>query len=325
MTSAARVTAVVVTYDHRELLRRCLLALLGQTHPLASILVIDNASSDGTQAMLATDFPGVATVRTARNLGGAGGFELGMRIAVERGCSHAWTMDDDAIPATGALAALLAAADLVGEYAFVASCVHDDDGAVVNTPLLSDRARPGCFPNWPRFLDQGIVEVLQASFVSLLVPAERIRAVGLPIGEYFLWFDDSEYTRRLSNIAPGYLVGASRVFHARARLLDLVGETNERRVPLYYYYYRNHVHMLLLHRSARSFRYLVMHHLLAARDVLRCLLRFAPLRALVIVRGLLGGWWLFVRIHDLPARAELWRRSLPAPPLDSPGSSGEPG
>ena len=68
-----RVCAVVVTHNRRELLRQCLTALGRQAAPLAQVMVVDNASSDGTADMVRDEFPDSEVVRLEQNVGGAGG------------------------------------------------------------------------------------------------------------------------------------------------------------------------------------------------------------------------------------------------------------
>ena len=78
-----RVLAVVVTHDRRELLKRCVGALKSQAGVSPDVLVIDNASSDGTVEMLqacGVDF------LTQENVGSAGGWHRGIEAALERGC-----------------------------------------------------------------------------------------------------------------------------------------------------------------------------------------------------------------------------------------------
>src|SRR5437868_4973779 len=105
---AERVCAVVVTHDRKEMLRGCLSALEHQTRTPDSILVVDNASEDGTGHMLAAEFPRVAVRRLDTNQGGAGGFHEGIRAAYEREFDWLWLMDDDTVPTPAALERLLA-------------------------------------------------------------------------------------------------------------------------------------------------------------------------------------------------------------------------
>jgi GT2 family glycosyltransferase len=74
-------TVVIVNYNGGHLLPACLTALRGQTMPAAdfAVWVVDNASSDGSVAMLRRDFPEVRVLESARNLGFAGGNNLALR------------------------------------------------------------------------------------------------------------------------------------------------------------------------------------------------------------------------------------------------------
>ena len=101
------VTAVVVTYNRVTLLTECLDALLAQTCPVAHVVVVDNASTDSTPAVLAVRRD-VETVRLGVNTGGAGGFAAGIDRALARGCDAVWLLDDDTIPQADALAELRA-------------------------------------------------------------------------------------------------------------------------------------------------------------------------------------------------------------------------
>jgi len=104
-------TAVVVTYNRSALVASCLDALAAQSTPVAGIVVVDNASSDGTPEYLRErgylDRPGVRLETLESNRGGAGGFSHGVRIARAEPGDWIWLLDDDAEPAPGALRALL--------------------------------------------------------------------------------------------------------------------------------------------------------------------------------------------------------------------------
>ena len=100
------VTAVVVTYNRKELLARCLEALAAQTHRIATTIVIDNASTDGTEDVL--ERFDVQVTRRPENAGSAGGFAEGVIRAGEVGSDWVWLMDDDAEPTAEALETMLA-------------------------------------------------------------------------------------------------------------------------------------------------------------------------------------------------------------------------
>lgn len=92
---AERICAVVVTFNRKALLPLCLNSLLAQTRPLDAIVVIDNASTDGTRELLDRDYPQLNRVNLPKNTGGAGGFKAGMAWALNFDFDWVWVMDDD--------------------------------------------------------------------------------------------------------------------------------------------------------------------------------------------------------------------------------------
>lgn len=209
-----RIAAVVVTYNRKELLLQCVQALLNQQGTVCDVLVVDNASTDGTQqAVQQLGHSRLYYQNTQSNLGGAGGFHFGMKWAVEQGYDYVWIMDDDCLPAPTALNELWQAHQtLKGGYGFLSSVVLWKDGKECR---MNRQKIKKSYYEQIELLSRGMVQIEQATFVSLFFPAKVIQAVGLPLKEYFIWGDDIEYTRRISvrNGMPCYLVGKSIVTH----------------------------------------------------------------------------------------------------------------
>ncbi|MFB4317459.1 glycosyltransferase [Actinomadura sp. 21ATH] len=198
--AVATVAAVVVTFNRRELLAEALAALLAQTRSPDRIVVVDNASADGTAAMVRERFPDADLMELPRNVGGAGGFAAGTARALQEGADLLWLLDDDTVPEPGALAALLDARTLGagadGPPVLVASRVVWTDGR--DHPMNTPRAKPRApAAEWETARAAGCVPVRSASFVSVLVDAAAVRERGLPVADYFLWNDDFEFTTRL--------------------------------------------------------------------------------------------------------------------------------
>ena len=215
-TTSPRVAAVVVTYNRKALLRQCLVALQSQTHPVAEIIVVDNASTDGTDSMLAQEFPAVTVHRLATNRGGAGGFHEGMRRAAEREVDWIWVMDDDAEPRDDALAQLLKPA------------VRTEDETVGLVPLRTNvqgRVQKGSAGwynpfsmtyEWAGRPKKKVQRINYATFVGFMVRRSAVQTVGVPEAGFFIRGDDNEYTYRLSEVGNVYLVRSSVVVHHRA-------------------------------------------------------------------------------------------------------------
>lgn len=240
MHSSKPVVAVVVTYNRKELLLECLQALGKQTAAdQMDILVVDNASIDGTEAAIRSfiDAGQIRYINTGSNLGGAGGFNFGMKEAVKAGYEFLWLMDDDCIPREDALEELLAAAQTLDEqWGFLASRVEWTDGSLckMNEVKLVKPSRQ----------KHGYEQCRQASFVSLFVPASVVREAGLPIKDFFIWGDDVEYTRRLSSTYSSYYVPGSVVLHkTKNNAGSDISRDDSGRLERYRYAYRNEVYI----------------------------------------------------------------------------------
>jgi rhamnopyranosyl-N-acetylglucosaminyl-diphospho-decaprenol beta-1,3/1,4-galactofuranosyltransferase len=233
-----RVAAVVVTYNRRDLLLESLAALRAQTRPPDVVVVVDNASTDGTAEAVRASGHDVAYVGLARNTGGAGGFVVGMADALARGCDLLWLMDDDTVPEPEALAAMLRArAAYAGPPpALVASRVEWTDGRPhpMNTPRRKPLVRRA---EREAAAAVGCVPVRSASFVSVLVEAAGVRARGLPTADFFLWNDDFEFTSRLLRGRRGLLCPDSLVVHKTRTF----GSTDVDPGPRFFYEVRNKV------------------------------------------------------------------------------------
>ena len=235
-----RTVAVVVTYNRKDTLTRCIDALLAQTAPV-DVLIIDNASTDGTAEMVAPRLCDRVRYRnTGANLGGAGGFQYGVRLAVQEGYDLLWLMDDDCIPQPEALEALLSAdKELEGNYGFLSGMAYWRDGNLCNMNVQKTGIKSKI-----EDLTSPIVPVMMATFVSVLIPAQRVRQVGLPIKEFFIWSDDLEYTRRLSRQYPCYAVTGSRVLHdMHSNDKVNIATDSADRLGRYAYLYRNEVYV----------------------------------------------------------------------------------
>lgn len=235
-----RVTAVVPTYNRRDLLRECLDAVAAQTFPVDDVLVLDNASTDGTSVMLQDDYPDVAVVRLSENEGAGGGLVRGLAGASTGSASHFWIMDDDTIPARDALERLVDAVyDLAPERpALMVSRALWTDGRLhpENKPVpRADRKHRALAA-----IERGLVEIRYASWVSVLLDRKALERRGPPISSYFIWGEEIEFTARLLRYETGYWVPNSVVLHKSATAVSGALSSSER----YYYDVRNKLWIL---------------------------------------------------------------------------------
>lgn len=192
------VASVTVAYNAARILPRQIDALMGQTHPLQEIIVVDNASTDGTGKMLAETYPRVTLLRMPENLGAAGAWAAGLSYAaLQKHHDWVWNFDDDSIPRTDSLAQLLGGiSSLNGIQAKV--------GMIAPMPV--HRATRTYYP--PLFWRHGFVrpsdEQLREPlwFADLIIASgsltrrELVETIGLPRADFFMDFFDFEYSLR---------------------------------------------------------------------------------------------------------------------------------
>lgn len=235
-----KIATIVVTYNRKSLLLECLEHLLSQSIQ-SDIIVVDNNSNDGTEEELKQYINDgkILYYNTGANLGGAGGFQFGIKIAYSLGYDLMWMMDDDSMPEKEALKELMRVhKKLHGNYGYLSSKVIWKDGSLCKMNIqrrtlrqdITDYSKP-------------VIRCTMATFVSVLLKREVVEKVGLPIKEFFIWCDDAEYTRRISKKYKCYVASRSVVEHKTAlnHGSEISADTFER-IDRYRYLYRNSIY-----------------------------------------------------------------------------------
>jgi GT2 family glycosyltransferase len=237
-----QICAIIVTHNRKTLLVECLEAILAQTRPVNKILIIDNASTDGTTELLQINGylnqKLIEHMRLANNWGGAGGFHEGMKWAYQQGFEWLWLMDDDTMPEPDALSQLLAARcrfAQVNRPNLLASKVVWTDGTLhpMNVPIVKVAAPESLL----LAAQHATASIRCNTFVSLLLHRSLVEKYGLPLADYFIWADDIEYTARILRYEFGVVVPASVVKHKTAKKYTRMDDAG----PRYYYHIRNNL------------------------------------------------------------------------------------
>lgn len=195
-----KINCVIVTYNRLSLLKECISALKNQTYKINKIYIINNNSTDGTsdylQELIADSQ--FVIINLPQNIGGAGGFSEGIKRVVLDGCDWAWIMDDDTIPMNNALEELVKGTTVAKNVGYVCSRVVWTDGMIhkMNIPRFDCENKQHLPINYYSNLAD-VLLIRAASFVSLLINSKAVREVGLPIKEFFIWGDDTEFTTRI--------------------------------------------------------------------------------------------------------------------------------
>jgi len=309
VTAVPTVAIVVVTYNRADLLVRCLDGMAALARRPDAVIVVDNASTDHTAEVLAarSDLP-LQVIRPDENLGGAGGFHLGVRTAYERGFDRIWLMDDDVVPAPDCLDVLLAhpgpalmavREDLDGRLCEKAATEFD-----LRDPT---RIRPKRQMVEDRYPDRAAmpaeVALHNVAFEGFMLAREVVAAVGLPDPGFFIFYDDVDYALRIRR--AGFPIVALRDA-VLVRQLDF-DQQHDMRSWKGFFMYRN---LFAVHlRYGENVLVRCKPYLIALAVLL-----LSPLRG---GRAEAGNVWRALR--DAPRLA---RTPPPGPPrLDSGGSS----
>jgi rhamnopyranosyl-N-acetylglucosaminyl-diphospho-decaprenol beta-1,3/1,4-galactofuranosyltransferase len=196
------VAVVVVTYNRADLLEGMLAGLAALERLPDGIVVVDNASTDRTAEVLAAATnPGLVVLRTDENLGGAGGFHLGVQVGFEKGFDRLWLMDDDVVPAPDCLTVLMAT-----DEDCLAAVREDRSGALVEKAAIRfDLRNPLAIKPKTAMVETtygergrmpALVEVENVAFEGFLVRREVVARIGLPDPTYFIFYDDVDFAIR---------------------------------------------------------------------------------------------------------------------------------
>jgi rhamnopyranosyl-N-acetylglucosaminyl-diphospho-decaprenol beta-1,3/1,4-galactofuranosyltransferase len=193
LAPSREIWAVVVAYQRDKEVERLLRALAQQSVKLSGIIIVDNANQASTACL--SERHGAHYIGSKRNLGGAGGFALGMMSALAHGAEHIWLWDDDGFPedehCLGLLlaAALEHSADLVSPL--VVNAVNHEETAFA-FPLPRGRTHRRQDVQQHAFI-QDFVHL----FNGALLRADALERFGLPDYRFFIRGDEVDFMHRL--------------------------------------------------------------------------------------------------------------------------------
>lgn len=257
-----RLVAVVVTYNRLDKLQQTLARLLAaRPAHLEAVVVVDNASTDGTGDWLDTQTdPRLDVVSNTVNLGGAGGFEIGMKHAATL-FDPDWivVMDDDAHPGPDTLATFHAHPRDSREG--WAAAVRFPDGGIceMNRPWVNPfwhrriflrslvHGRDGFHLDADAYAAKDTTPIDGGSFVGLFFSRRAIELAGYPDHRLFLYGDDVMYTLGLSQAGGRIEFDPDLLFEHDCATLSGEGSVVIRPLWKVYYFYRN---QLLVYRRA---------------------------------------------------------------------------
>lgn len=196
-----KIACVIVTFNRKMLLKRCLDAVSKQLFKPICVYILDNASNDGTVdavkewGLYNTENGGILYkyILNKQNEGGAGGFYRGMKYAMEDEEYDAlWVMDDDGEPDVHCLERLV---PYLGTHDYVAPIVLSDEDHETCSFLPNTNYEVFC----KKADERGLVEDWASPFNGILYSTRLIREIGYPKKEMFIWGDEINYHLRAKN------------------------------------------------------------------------------------------------------------------------------
>ncbi|SEK46136.1 Glycosyltransferase, GT2 family [Pseudobutyrivibrio ruminis] len=187
---------VIVTYNRLELLKECLSAVLNQTYAFNDIYIVNNCSTDGTTAFLAeVNQDNVHVFNMDKNIGGAGGFSYGLSQVSDQN-DYVLVIDDDAILSNDYIEKINEQVEN-GILAYSGSVCRDGEIDLSHRRRISDNVylSDEYVSRTEYDNDSFLYDV--SSFCGLVISVPLIKKIGLPRSEFFIWYDDSEYSLRI--------------------------------------------------------------------------------------------------------------------------------
>lgn len=216
--------SVIVTFNRKKKLVGALQCLLEQTVRPQRIFIIDNCSTDGTQDLLKKEHllenPLINYQRMGKNYGGSGGFYYGIKKAMDHTDQFDYLSisDDDAFYEKDYFELISKAADKHPECKAFCGTVLYEDGTI-----QTDHRRRVVNRKWVKELDIPINEykdnfyVDTFSFVGCVISKDILKKIGLPNKDYFIYFDDTEYSLRVDELTKILNVSKARIIHKTPR------------------------------------------------------------------------------------------------------------
>lgn len=248
----------------------CVESCLQSTYLAFQILIVDNGSSDNSEPLLRQRFPDIEILQTGSNLGFAGGNNVGIRQALASGADYVWLLNNDTIVAPDALTELVKLAEGAPRVGMVGSKI-----LFHGQPSTIWFAGGFWTPDGGNFLHRGFGEEDAGLYdtpcgvdfltgCSLLVKTGLIEEIGPMREDYFLYWEDADWSRRA--VESGWELWYAPVARVWHKVSASAGNRSARQ---WYYYTRNACLFIERHRRGHLISHLINHQGYQLRKALR--------------------------------------------------------
>ena len=234
--SIARVSAVIINWNCYRDTFECVAALRKSTYQNIEIVVVDNASTDGSTEKIEQNVPGIILIKSKENLGWAGGSNLGVRDALKRGVDYVLLLNADAFVEPDAIEKMVRKAESSPDIGLVSAVLYyfksrrlQHCGAEINWERCAIKEPPDI-----KSAENIPPERLWIWFTAVLIKRKVVDRIGYCEEKYFCYCEDQEYSMRA--FRAGFKIAVAQdanVFH-RCHEIDIGGRQN---LPLYFFFY----------------------------------------------------------------------------------------
>lgn len=260
--SHPKVFVLILSYNGKYLLEDSLSSYLENDYVNFKIVVVDNGSVDRTLEYVEKNFPNVEVLRTEKNLGYSEGFNLGLDYAFnQNNANYALITNNDVTVDNRVISELVKVAEKDEKIGFVTGKVYYFDKPNIfqtvgkkEDPMMWNGEHIGINEE-----DKGQYdEIFERSFIDdvfTLVSKKLYKDTGGYNPLFFLQHEEYDWQARAKEL--GYKI----MYTPYARLWHKVSMTIGKKSPLQAYYYaRNQILVIMLHKSTQFFRRFFRHH-----------------------------------------------------------------
>ena len=236
-SSGARIFAVVLNWNGWRDTLECLKSLQALDYPDLEIVLVDNGSTDDSVGRLRAQHATLPILETGRNLGFAGGSNVGIRYALQEGADYVWLLNNDTVVAPDALSHMVGTAEADSTVGLVGSVLR-----YAHEPARV-QAWGGGRVRWLLGIPQHLTDAAAAARsdyivgASLLIRREVLERIGLLDEGFFLYWEDADFGLRARRAGWRLAVaGDAVVYHKEGgtasggeRLPSLLAETEHLR------------------------------------------------------------------------------------------------
>jgi len=271
---------ILINRNGCEDTKSCIESIHLSSHQNYVVLVVDNDSEDNSVSIIKNDFPEVIVIESDENIGFAGGCNLGIRYALDHGADYVWLLNNDTLVEANTLSNMLAVAksdQQIGAVGAILLYMDQPDKVQARGGGWVDMWRG---MSWHCKNAQDETRLTYLTGASMLIRHEAIIDIGLLDASFFMYWEDADYSRRLSKAGWKLKVASN------AKILHKESATTGRKSTNFYKMF-NHSSALFFRKHSTGPLIPVL--LGGANRILRRLLRFEFANALAVYQGIRSG------------------------------------